>query len=92
MLDRYRVQGLLHIRYKEQLWQPPMRCYGLRAASAQLEWDVQVTVSFDQEAMAAVVRQLSWRVYVTTQPSVQLPLQEAVLAYLSECLVERAMG
>jgi transposase len=42
--------------------------------------------------LAAAVRQLGWRVYVTTQPPDQLPLQEAVLAYRSEYLVERAMG
>jgi transposase len=92
ILARYRVQGLLHIRYKEQLWQRPLRRYGLRAATVQLEWDVQVTVSLDQEAVAAAVRQLGWRVYVTTQPPAQLSLQEAVLAYRSEYLVERAMG
>jgi len=58
----------------------------------QLEWDVQVTVSVQQEAVAAAVRQLGWRVYVTTQPPEQLSLQEAVLAYRNEYLVERAMG
>jgi transposase len=58
----------------------------------RLEWDGQVTVSLDQEAVAMAVRQLGWRVYVTTQPPEQLSLQEAVLAYRSEYLVERAMG
>ena len=38
------------------------------------------------------MRQLGWRVYVTTQPPEQLSLQEAVLAYRHEYLVERAMG
>ena len=42
--------------------------------------------------MAAAVRQLGWRVYGTTPPSAQLSLQEAVLAYRNEYLVERAMG
>ena len=58
----------------------------------RLEWDGQVTVSLDQGAVAAAVRQLGWRVYVTTQPCEQLSLQEAVLAYRNEYLVERAMG
>ena len=69
-----------------------MRRYGNRAASVRLEWDVQVTVCLDQEAVAAAVRQLGWRVYVTTAPPAQLSLQEAVLAYRHEYLVERAMG
>jgi hypothetical protein len=45
-----------------------------------------------QAAVAAAVRQLGWRVYVTTQPPEQLSLQEAVLAYRHESRVERAMG
>jgi transposase len=58
----------------------------------RLEWDGQVTISLDQEAVAMAVRQLGWRVYVTTQPPEQLSLQAAVWAYRSESLVERAMG
>jgi hypothetical protein len=56
-----------------------------------LEWGIQVTVSLDQEAVAAAVCQLGWRVYVTTQPPAPLSLQEAVLAYRREYLVERAL-
>jgi transposase len=51
-----------------------------------------VTVSLDQEAVAAAVRQLGWRGSVTTQPPAALSLPEAVLAYRGEYLVERAMG
>jgi transposase len=92
ILTRSRVHGLLHVRYTEQLWEHPVRRYGGREASVRLEWDVQVRVSLDQEAVAAAVRQLGWRVSVTTQPPEQLSLQEAVLAYRNEYLVERAMG
>jgi transposase len=92
ILARYRVQGLLHVWYKEQWWERSLRHYGRRAATVRMEWDVQVTVSLDEAAAAAAVRQLGWRVYVTTQPPDQLSLQEAVLAYRSEYLVERAMG
>ena len=92
ILARYRVQGLLHVRYTERFWEHPVRRYGGRDPTVRLAWDGQVTVSLDHEAMAAAVRQLGWRVYVTTQPSEQLSLQEAVLAYRNEYLVERAMG
>jgi transposase len=92
MLARYRGHGRLHLRDKEQLGQRPVRRDGLRAATGHLEWDVQVTVSRDQEAVAAAVRQLGGRVYVTTQPPAQLSLQEAVRAYRREYVVERALG
>ena len=92
ILARYRVQGLLHVRYTDRFWERPRRRSGDRDATVRLEWEGQVTVSVDQEAVAAAVRQLGWRVYVTTQPPEQLSLQEAVLAYRNEYLVERAMG
>jgi len=92
LLARHRVQGLLQVRYQEQLWERPRRRDGRRAATVPLEWDAQMTVSVDQEAVAAAVRPLGWRVYVTTQPPAPLSLQEAVLAYRHESLVEQAMG
>ena len=92
MLARSRVHGRRHLRDKEQLGQRPVRRDGLRAATGHLEWAVQVTVSRDQEAVAAAVRQLGGRVYVTTPPPAQLSLQEAVRAYRREDVVERARG
>ena len=48
----------------------PRRRYGGRDATMRLEGDGQVSVSLDQEAVAAAVRQLGWRVYVTTPPPI----------------------
>jgi transposase len=92
ILTRYRVHGLLHVRYTERFWERPRRRYGGQDTSVWLEWDGQVRASLDPEAVAAAERQLGWRVYVTTQPPEQLSLQEAVRAYRHEYLVERAMG
>jgi transposase len=92
ILARYRVHGLLHVRYKEPWWEQPLRRYGGRDATVRLAWDVQVTVRLDEDAVAAAVRQLGWWVYATTQPPEELSLQESVLAYRHEYLVERAMG
>ena len=92
ILARDRVHGRWHVRDTAQLWEQPLRRYGGRDATVRLERDVSVTASLDEEAMATAVRQLGWRVYVTTQLLEQLSLQEAVLAYRNEYLVERAMG
>ena len=92
ILTRYRVHVLLHVRYTDRFWEPPLRRSGGRGPTVRLEWDGQVAVSLDQEALAMAVRQLGWRVYVTTPPPEQLSLQEAVPAYRNEYLVERAMG
>jgi transposase len=92
ILTRYRVHGLRHVRDTERFWEHPRPRTGGRDTTVRLAWDGQVTVSLDQEAVAAAVRQLGWRVYVTTQPPAALSLPEAVLAYRGEYLVERAMG
>jgi transposase len=92
MLARSRVHGLWHVRSTEHLWEHPVRRSGGRDATLRLEWDVQVTVRRDEEAVAAAVRQWGGRVSATTHPAAQLSLQEAVLAYRHADLVARAMG
>src|SRR5919109_3164339 len=92
ILTRYRVHSLLHVRYTDRFRERPLQRAGGRGPTVRLEWDGQVAVSLDQEALPAAVRQLGWRVYATTQPSEQLSLQDAVLAYRNEYLVERVMG
>jgi len=92
ILCRYRVEGLLDVRYEEQVQERPVRRYGDRPARIRIEREVQVHTRVDQEAVAAAVRRLGWRVYATTQPADQLSLAQAVLAYRSEYLIERDMG
>jgi transposase len=46
----------------------------------------------DEAALESAVRRLGWRIYSTNQPVEQLSLEQAVLAYRSEYLVERSLG
>ena len=46
----------------------------------------------DEAALESAVRRLGWRIYSTNQPVAQLSLEQAVLAYRSEYLVERSLG
>jgi transposase len=92
MLVRYQVQGLLQVRYAESVGERPLRRYGSRPATMQVERDLRVSASVDQEAVATAVRRLGWRVYATNAPAAQLSLSQAVLAYRSEYLIARDMG
>jgi len=92
LLERYAVQGLLQLRYDAHRTQRPVRRYRDRPATVREEQHVTVTVEVDTEAVAAAVRRLGWRVYVTNQPAEQLPLEQAILAYRSEYIVERGFG
>jgi transposase len=84
LLERYAVQGLRQLHYDEHLTQRPVRRYRDRPATVREERHLTVTVEVDTAAVAAAVRRLGWRVYVTNQPAAQLALEQAILAYRSE--------
>lgn len=92
ILRRYRVEGLLAVRYEERVQERAVRRYRDRPARVQVAREVLVDTRVDREAVATAVRRLGWRVYATTQPADQLSLAQAVLAYRNEYLIERNMG
>jgi transposase len=92
ILTRYRVQGLLAVRYTERVQERPRRRYGSRPATVRVERDICATTVVDRGAVAAAGSRLGWRVYATNAPPDQLPLSQAVLAYRSQYLVESDMG
>lgn len=50
----------------------------------------QITaVTRQEEAIAALHRTMGWRVYVTNAPAAELSLEQALLAYRGEWLIER---
>jgi transposase len=51
-----------------------------------------VEVRVDEVALASAIERLGWRIYGTNQPSAQLSLDQAVLAYRQEYQVERSLG
>jgi transposase len=92
LVERYAVRGLLQLRYDDHVTPRRVRRYRARPATVREERHVTVTVEVDQAAVTAAVRQLGWRVYVTNHPPEQLPLEQAILAYRSEYIVERSCG
>jgi transposase len=92
ILLRHRVHGLLAVQYTERVQKRPLRRYGSRPATVQVERDVQVQVVVDRPALTIAISRLGWRVYATNAPSDQLPLAQAVLAYRSQYLVESDIG
>jgi transposase len=92
ILTRYRVQGLLTVRYTERVREHPLRRYGSRPATVQVARDLGVKAVVDRPAVATAIGRLGWRVYATNAPAEQLSLAQAVLAYRSQYLVESDMG
>jgi transposase len=53
---------------------------------------VLVQIEQDQAAIGQAEARMGWRVYVTNQPKDQLSLEQAVLAYRDEYIVEHGFG
>jgi transposase len=92
IVQRHQVEDFLWLRYEQQCTSRPVRAYRDREAGVEIERRATVEVRVDEEALAWAVSRLGWRVYGTNQPSEQLSLEQAVLAYRSEYLVERSLG
>lgn len=95
VVARFGVAGLLHLDWSDQTPVEQVPAWGGRIATVETPQATPLpvlTVSVDEEALAAAVRRLGWRVYVTNQPATVLPLERAVLAYRDEYLVERCFG
>lgn len=92
LLDHYQVQGLLQVRITEHVQQRRIRKYGDHPAETRRDVQWTLTVQRQESAIQKTIRRLGWRVYGTNCPKSQLSLQQAVLAYREEYLVEHCFG
>ena len=92
IVTRYQVPGLLTLTYRSETTEWRVRAYATRPASTPVEQRVTVTASLNEVALEEAKRSLGWRVYATNQRAEHLSLEQAVLAYRAEYLVEQARG
>lgn len=92
LLKAHRVHGLIRLQIDEQVVERPVRAYGSRPAAVRVERTFHLHSEVDEAAVRAATRRLGWRVYVTNHPEQTLTLEQAVLAYREEYLVERGFG
>ena len=92
ILSQYRVEGLLTLAYEQQVRERSVRRYRQRPAEIRIERRMHLYVSRNEVALQQTLAQLGWRVYATNQPADQLGLEQAVLAYRQEYLIEHSFG
>jgi len=92
IVEQHQVQGLLRLSYDEEVRERPVRRYRGQPATVRQEREVRVTVVVDEEALEKAIRRLGWRVYVTNASAERLTLEQAVLAYRGQYLIDRGMG
>lgn len=92
ILKQHKIEGLLVLQYTKQVQERHVRKYGDRPAETRIERQVSVSVQRDEAAIQETIRCLGWRLYGTNSPQNELSLEQAILAYREEYLVERNFG
>ena len=92
IITRYRVGEVLGVSCWEQVEERAVRSYGPQPARVRTTRRFGVRTGVKEGALEAAIDQLGWRVYVTNQPGEELSLEQAVLAYREEYIVERSLG
>jgi transposase len=88
ILVRRNVVGLLHLDVQQVIHERPLRAYGQRPATIRVEKELSVQVTVDEQAVQETERTLGWRVYATNQCPKRLSLNQAVLAYRDQYVIE----
>ena len=85
---QYRVAGLFHYSYDQQVTHRHVRAYKQKPARIERQVRFQLTVNRHQAAIAQAEFKAGWRIYGTNAPAEQFSLTEAVLAYRDQYLEE----
>lgn len=92
ILKRYRVDGLFRVTITERMQERQVRSWGGRPARTAVDCQVSWQADLDTEAVAAAQRWFGWRVYATNHPADTLSMEQAVLAYRDQYLIEHGFS
>ena len=85
---QYKVPGLFTYQYQRQVEERQVRAHKDKPARVERKVRYQLTVRRDQEAIAAQMFKMGWRIYATNASATELSLARAVQAYRSQYLAE----
>ena len=92
IVARYGVAPWVRVEVQGSWTERPVRAYNGQPARIEQTWDFAIRMQVDEEALTAAIAGLGWRVYATNQPAAELSLEQAVLAYREEYLIEQSFG
>ena len=92
ILKKDEVVGLLQFQVTEQVQERSLRKYKDRPAETRIERQLLITTAKDEVAILKAIQRLGWRIYGTNAPKDELTIEQAVLAYREEYLVEHCFG
>lgn len=86
--QKYRVEGLFHYTYQQEVKVRHIRAYKDKPARTEPQVRYQLTLSRHQAAIAQAEFKAGWRIYASNAPADRLSLTQAVLAYRDQYLEE----
>ena len=89
---KYRVQGLFSLSHTKEVREKKVRAYKGKPARLETQVRFQLEVSRDETAIAKAHARAGWRIYVTNAPVSRLSLQQAVLVYRDQYIVENVFA
>jgi transposase len=92
VVEKYDVAGVMTLHVTSETTEKPVRRYGDRPAMVRREQHVSVQVVIAQAALEARIQRLGWRVYATNHAPANLSLEQAVLAYREQFVIEQPFG
>lgn len=92
LMEKYDVVGLLQSQITEHVQERAIRKYKDRPAETRIDRQLLITTTKDEAAIQKAIQRLGWRVYGTNAPEDELTIEQAVLAYREEYLVEHCFG
>jgi transposase len=92
VLAKYRVANLVKLKITEHSEERSLRSYKGRGVRTEIERTASLQFELDEQAVRQEVALLGWRVYATDELTERLSLEQAVLAYREEYVIERGFG
>lgn len=92
VLAQHDVTGLLAVSLTAVAQTRSIRAYRGQPARTETSYTMQLSTTREEAAIAAAVRRLGWRVYVTNRTATALETSEVVLAYREQYLIEHPIG
>ena len=92
IVAHYQFGDLLNVAVEEQWQERRVRGYKGQAGRVVRTWDFNISSSIVEQALAHRIAGLGWRVYATNAAVGELSLEQAVLAYRDEYLIEHSFA
>ncbi len=92
ILSQYEVAGLGRVEVVTTRHERQLRKFGERAETTLIEEESRVLCEVDQEAVRQAKERLGWRVYGTNHTAEEWSIEQVVLSYREQYVIERGFA